>query len=408
MEPSAKSVNSEEITISKLVPGMYVTAIINEKTALKVKSEGYVLNKSTIDKMKKSGIKRLIVDPSKQKKADKIDKVLPEDIKSTPLSSRKKKIEISIEQEMQLAHKLYQDAKGVQSKVLKNVADGKKIDAAEVKQTSDAIVDSIFRNQDALACMARLRIKDEYLMEHSLNVSILMSIFTKHLNFERSLIEQLALGAFLHDIGKILVPDEILNKPGKLTPDEYNIMKNHVELGVKVLQQTPDIPKNSMVVVEEHHERIDGNGYPHQLIDEDISLYGRLIAIVDSYDAMTAERVYKAGMHPIKAFKILVNDSPNCFDEELVEQFIQCLGIYPVGTLVKLNSGKLGIISQLNPKRPLHPHVKVFYNTRMSQAIAIETMDLSQSKYKDQIDCCIKPEEFKLDLMKFFKQAFIG
>ncbi|MEW6982403.1 HD-GYP domain-containing protein [Colwelliaceae bacterium 6471] len=397
----------QEISISTLTPGMYVVSISKGSDNTKVKSEGYILNKNTIEKLVAAKITRVTIDPSKTKKTEKIDKVLP-DIPSTPLKyTPVEKPAISLEQEIKKANQLYQNAKGLQSKILTSITQGKVIDTAQVKRSTDAIVDSIFRNQDALSCMSRLRSKDEYLVEHSLNVSILMTIFAKHLGIDKDIIEQLALGAFLHDVGKILVPSEILNKRGKLSPTEYEIMKKHVALGVKVLEDTPTISHMIMSIVKEHHERIDGSGYPLQLKDEEISKYGRMIAIVDSYDAMTAERNFKASIHPIKAFKVLVNESPNSYDEELVERFIQCLGVYPVGTLVKLNSGKLGLISQLTPNKPLHPFVRVFYNTRLNQAIAIEEINLSKSKYKDQIDCCIKPEEFNINLLSFFKAAFI-
>ncbi len=133
-----------------------------------------------------------------------------------------------------------------------------------------------------------------------------------------------------------------------------------------------------------------------------------MIAIVDSYDAMTAERNYKACMHPIKAFKILMKEVDNGYDTAVVEQFVNCMGLYPVGTLVKLTSGKLGLISRLNKAQALQPFVRVFYNTRLNQAIAMEEIDLSQSKHKDQIDCCIKPKDFNINLLRFFKAAFIS
>jgi len=132
-----------------------------------------------------------------------------------------------------------------------------------------------------------------------------------------------------------------------------------------------------------------------------------MIAIVDSYDAMTADRVFKTSMQPINAFKILMAESPSSYDQSLVEQFIQCLGVYPVGTLVKLTSGKLGLISKLNPNKPLQPFVRVFYNTRLNQSIALEEINLSKKKYNDQIEKCIKPEEFNINLIGFFKAAFI-
>jgi len=408
MESNTKEAQLQKIPLAKLIPGMYVLSVYKGKKDLPIKSEGYIPNTSTIEQLKKIGVKELLVDPAKQKKSEKIDKVLP-DISSTPLRKKadNKAKTVPLNVEMKKASKLYSNAKNLQNKILTDISTDKVIDVDEVKQSTDAIVDSIFRNQDALSCMSRIRMKDEYLVEHSLNVSILMTIFAKHLKLEKNIIEQLALGAFLHDVGKILVPSKILNKPGKLTAEEYEIMKNHVTLGMQVLTELPGISPIVKSIVGEHHERLDGNGYPSKLANEQISEFGRMIAIVDSYDAMTAERVYKAGMHPIKAFKILVKDTTNGYDEELVDKFIQCLGVYPVGTLVKLNSGKLGIISQLNKSKPLHPFVKVFYNTRLNQAIAIEEINLSESKYKDQIDCCIKPDEFKLDLPRFFKAAFI-
>lgn len=396
------------ITVNQLEPGMYVLSVRTKGKAVSVKSEGYISSKKNIRKLIQAGITHLTVDPSKQKQADKIDKILPE-IKEQ-LSSEEPKnsspSKVSLDQEMTKASKLYDDAKSLQHKMLNSLTEHKTINVLEAKESTDAIVDSIFRNQDALACLTRLRIKDEYLVEHSLNVSILITIFAKHLAFDREDIEQVALGAFLHDIGKVLVPPEILHKPGKLTSPEYEVMKSHVTLGMEVLNESPDLSKIVNEVVQQHHERLDGNGYPQQLNKKDISQFGRMIAIVDSYDAMTAERVYKAGMHPIKAFKILMKDAPKSYDNTLVEQFVNCLGIYPIGTLVKLTSGKLGLISRLNKSQPLLPFVRVFYNTRLNQAIAMEELDLSQIKNKDQIDCCIKPGEFNINLLRFFKAAF--
>ena len=386
---------------------MYVLSVRTKGKSVNVKSEGYISSKKNIQKLIKAGITHLTVDPSKQKQVEKIDKILPEiKKKKAPAKPKKSNSGLSLDQEMIRASKLYDDAKSLQHKILNSLTEHKTINVLEAKESTDAIVDSIFRNQDALACMTRLRIKDEYLVEHSLNVSILMALFAKHLAFDREIIEQLALGAFLHDIGKVLVPPEILHKPGKLTPQEYEVMKSHVDLGMEVLKESPNLPELVIEIVQQHHERLDGKGYPKQLTEQQISQVGRMIAIVDSYDAMTAERVYKAGMHPIKAFKILMKDAPDSYDNTLVEQFINCLGIYPIGTLVKLTSGKLGLISRLNKSQPLLPFVRVFYNTRLNQAIAMEELDLSQTKHKDQIDCCIKPGEFNINLLRFFKAAF--
>jgi len=395
----------KKIPLSDLKIGMYVLSIFTKNKGVNIKSEGYIFKDSSIAQLKKSLVTFVEIDPSRTKQSEKKNTIKQPNSNDAPI---KKPSTTSLDNEMKKASKLYNNAKILQKKILKDITHNKVINTQAVQDSTNAIVDSIFRNEDALSCMSRLRIKDDYLVEHSLNVSILMTIFCKHMNVERKIMEDLALGAFLHDIGKVLVPNEVLNKPGKFTDEEYTIMKTHVLLGVKVLEETPNIPDIVMTVVKEHHERINGKGYPYNLSLDQISQYGRMIAIVDSYDAMTAERVYKAGMHPIKAFKILVAESPNSYDSELVEQFIQCLGLYPVGTLVKLNSGKIGLISQLNKSKPLKPFVRVFYNTRLNQAIPMEEINLSKPKYNDQIESCIKPKEFKLDLLRFFNSAFLN
>lgn len=400
--------NLAEIEIDQLKPGMYVKSISYQDKGFILKSEGYIQSIAKVMQLKEAGIKKLIVDPSKQKSADSIDKVMPS-VSSNPLTKLRRvgrqKI-VSMEDELTKAKNLYGNAKSLQSKILGNIQSEKSISSQEVQETTDAMVDSIFRNQDALLCLSSLESKSDYLLEHSLNCSILMAIFAKHLKLDREIIEQLTLGAFLHDIGKVLIPNDILNKPSKLTEKEESIARSHVQLGVKILEDTPHISHIVMTCLKEHHERLDGSGYPKKLKGDDISKYGKMMAIVDSYDAMVSDRCYQVAVHPIKAFKTLVKESETGYDETLVEQFIQCLGVYPVGTLVQLNSGKIGLISQQNLSKPTLPIVKVFYNARLNQKTIIEDIDLSKSDYKDQIDKCIRPEEFNLNLVSFFKTAF--
>lgn len=408
LQASKMTNNLIKIEISELKLGMYVVSVVTAKKSADVKTQGYISSQATVNTLHKLGVKQLFIDPAKTKIAPS-DMVTKQDSVNTPA----KKADIDIYQsthnfsaEISKAKSLFSNAKDLQKKLLIDITKDKQIDMKSISKTTDAIVDSVFRNQDALSCMARLRIKDEYLVEHSLNVSILMSIFAKHLRLGKDIIEQLALGAFLHDVGKIKVPDHILHKPGKLTEAEYKVMKLHVDYGVEIISQETHISEIALNIARHHHERLDGQGYPNKLKNNELNSYARMIAIVDSYDAMTADRVYKVGMSPIKAFSILKKESGNSFDKELVEKFIQCLGVYPIGTLVKLTSGKLGLISKLNNNKPLNPFVKVFYNTRMNQVVPIQELDLSLSKHQDQIDCCIKPEEFNLNLPACFNMAF--
>ncbi len=408
LQASKMTNNLIKIDISELKLGMYVVSVATAKKSADVKTQGYISSKAIVDTLHKLGVKQLFIDPSKTKVT-----AADSDAKQESVITPTKKADVDIYQsthnfsaEMSKAKSLFSNAKDLQQKLLLDIAKDKQIDMKSISKTTNAIVDSVFRNQDALSCMARLRIKDEYLVEHSLNVSILMSIFAKHLRLDKDIIEQLALGAFLHDVGKIKVPDHILHKPGKLTEAEYKIMKLHVDYGVEIISQETHISEIALNIAHHHHERLDGAGYPQGLPAEKLSIYARMITIVDSYDAMTADRVYRHGMSPIKAFGILQEKSGEIFDGELVEKFIQCLGVYPIGTLVKLSSGKLGLISKLNKNKPLNPFVNVFYNTRMNQVVPIQELDLSLSKHQDQIDCCIKPEEFNLNLPAFFNMVF--
>jgi len=409
MPKSTLSETTKTITIDQLKTGMYVKSFSGNDN-LNIKSEGYISSDKSIQQLRKANITQLIIVPEKEKQTLNTEKVLDEIATKTPPAIKKdtpKKVTVSFDSEMRKASSLYNNAKLIQEKFIEKIKLDKSIKLTEVETTTDALVDSIFRNQDALTCMSRLQTKDSYLIEHSLNVSILMAVFAKYLDLEKGIIQELTLGAFLHDIGMTLIPLSLLNKPSELTAKEQKVIHNHVALGLNVLEDSADISHIAISMLKEHHERLDGSGYPKQLKGDDMSKFGRMIAIIDSYEAMTSDRPYRKGVPPINAFKSLMSEAPHLYDEELVEKFIQCMGIYPVGTLVKLTSGKLGLISRLNKQKPLHPFVRVFYNARMNQAIPISEINLSLSKHKDQIDCCIRPEEFNLNLLGFFKTAFI-
>lgn len=204
----------QKVAIKDIEQGMYVVSVVNPKSELSVKSEGFISSDKLITKLKGAGIKFIFIDAEKSRHASK-NKVVEEVVEEVVEMPQEEvidhhKAKVPLDSEMNKAVKLYNNAKDLQDKILTTISENKEIDIAEVSQTTDAIVDSIFRNQDALSCMSRIRMKDEYLVEHSLNVAVLISIFAKHMSMDKKVIEQLALGAFLHDIGKVLVPSEIL------------------------------------------------------------------------------------------------------------------------------------------------------------------------------------------------------
>lgn len=391
---------------------MFIVKIAQQQNAAALQVQGQVKDSAQIDLLKRKGVTAVVIDPAKQQVvaldiADSNGFTHASAVPAPPavtLSARQSGKKTSMTQELAKAEKLYAEAKNLQKRAFRDISNGKTIDVADFRNCADGIIDSVFRNQDALLCMSRIRDKDAYLLEHSVNVSILMSIFAKFLNMEESVIEQLATGALLHDIGKIQVPDAVLNKPGRLTEDEFVQMRKHVEYSRDILQQTEGISDISLDVAANHHERLDGKGYPAGLTGEQISLYSRMIAIVDSYDAITAQRVYKSGQTSVKALKILLADSPHHFDPVLVKQFISAIGMYPPGTLVKLDSEKLALVLEHNPASLTCPIVKVFYHGSKRHYLTPVTLDLTNARCNDAINTAVDALEYKIDLKKFFNQ----
>ncbi|MFC0120277.1 HD-GYP domain-containing protein [Pseudoalteromonas xiamenensis] len=403
------------INVNELEPGMFVARVTRQTGRVKVKNQGWVKTQKAISALAAAGIVEVEIDPSKTLQTEQpVDAAPIVEASSTPVIETPTLEEkpkawhkvTKIDKELDVAVELYNEAKQLQQKAFDDIRDGRNIDVEPFKAAANGIIDSIFRNQDALSCIARIREKDSYLLEHSLNVSILISIFAKHLGLERDIIEQLATGALLHDIGKIQVPDAILHKPGKLTDEEFAIMQQHANYSRDIVE-TAGLGEIASQIAGFHHERLDGTGYPYRLKGDDLSLYVRMASIVDVYDALTAERVYKVGMTPIKAFKYLKDNCPNHFDESLVTQFIQCIGLYPVGTLVKLRSFKVGVIAESNHEAPLKPVVKVFYSAKHMHYVPVQDIDLSSKKIDDELDAAIKPEEFSIDLIRFFRQSML-
>ncbi|MFC3034176.1 HD-GYP domain-containing protein [Pseudoalteromonas fenneropenaei] len=404
------------INIKELEPGMFVMRVVSQKGQVKVKNQGWVKTAKSIAALAAAGIVEIEIDPSKTLAAEPTNAwrdnapkpTAPATVATSTATTKRSPSHksTSIEGEMSVAIELYQEAKQLQQKAFDDIKAGRNIDVSAFQAAASGIIDSIFRNQDALACIARIREKDAYLLEHSLNVSILISIFAKHLELERDVIEVLATGALLHDIGKIQIPDKVLHKAGKLTEPEFQVMQQHAKFSKAILEQS-GLPEIAIDIAAYHHERLDGSGYPFQLTGDAISQYVRMASIVDVYDALTAERVYKTGMTPIKAFKILREGCPHHFDESLLSQFIQCIGLYPVGTLVKLKSGRVGVVAQSNSNAPLKPIVKVFYHAKHMHHVQVQDIDLASKKVDDELEAAIKPEEFNIDLIRFFRQSML-
>ena len=305
---------------------------------------------------------------------------------------------LPFKQEIVEAKRFLNEAKNITRHLMDDVRLGKQIDLQQVENLVERMTQSILNSKDALISLARIKNKDEYTYLHSLAVSALCISFANHLGLDSKKIKQIGIGGLLHDIGKVKVPIGILNKPGALTEKEFEIMKEHVNHGNCILQQT-NIDESAVSVTAHHHERLDGTGYPDGLKGDQISFFGQMAAVVDIYDALTSERCYKGSMPPTQALRKLFEWSHSYLNKELVEKFIAHVGIYPIGTLVRLRSGFLGVVIRHGEKGLLYPVVRAVYNTRKEVQIVPFNIDLSKKASagdSDEIIGCESPERWNI------------
>lgn len=254
---------------------------------------------------------------------------------------------------------------------------GRGIDTGACRTVVRENLESMLRNESALLWLSRMKSQDDYTGQHCLAVSVMAMGFGRYLGIEHNGLEQLGLAGLLHDVGKIRIDSEILNKPGKLTEQEFAVMKAHPGMGRQLLVGHKDLPPIVIDVVFGHHERPDGRGYPRQLGAEHIAPFTRIISIVDTFDAITSNRVYDSARSVKDAFKVLMEMRDQQFDSELVLHFIEWLGIFPVGTLVQLHTGEVGLVVEKNPRFKLRPKVVVLIDAQ-GQRCAPKFMDMAQ------------------------------
>lgn len=268
----------------------------------------------------------------------------------------------SVEAELENAGKAYQNIKGTITKIIDNFKAGRGIDIQKAKTVVNDCVTSIFNNKDALMWFTLIKDRDLYTSQHSLNVAILSIAFGRFLGHSEKTLETIGLCGLLHDLGKLKIPLEILNKKGSFTDEEYEIMKQHPDLGREYLLKLPNIMPEIIDATYGHHEKMDGSGYPQGLKDSQISYYAKLVSITDAYDAITSDRSYQNRRTTLKAQKILYESAGSHFDKELVRSFIQWLGIYPPGSIIEMSNGEVGIVLSVDPNWKTKPCVIMLLN----------------------------------------------
>lgn len=264
---------------------------------------------------------------------------------------------VDVSREIGSAQDSYSSAKALAKNIMTGIRVGRALDINKAREVVDACVDSLLRNDDALLWLTKIKHKDDYTAEHSLNVSILAAAFARHLGMLEGEIRSLGLCGLLHDVGKVKIPDEILKKPGSLSADEYEAMKAHCNYGRDILMSLPKVVHATVDVAYNHHERLDGQGYPRGLKAEQIPYWAKLVSVVDAYDAITSARVYDRARSSMEALEIIYRGRGSQFDAELADEFIRMIGIYPPGSIVEMTNGEVGIVIASNPKNKRRPKV---------------------------------------------------
>jgi HD-GYP domain-containing protein (c-di-GMP phosphodiesterase class II) len=395
----------KRIPVSSLKVGMYISDMNTDWIPhYNYSRKGKIGSDEVIAKIKTLGVHELYIDTVKGVDSPDaipwvdIDRQNEVELQSVGEQAHNNRPKVDIAIERDHADALHKEARTLVDTLLIDVKLGRSIDVHSVNEVADHLLDSVFRNHNALTCLGRIRHKDSYLMEHSVNLSVLMSVYGRYRKLPRETLHQLMIGALLHDIGKTQVPDEVLHKPGRLNDSEFEIIKQHALYSRAILEQTPGISELAITVAAQHHEKMDGSGYPLGLKGEEISQFGRMTAIVDVYDAITADRVYHRGIPPTAAMKKLLEWSDHHLDRHLVETFIKCMGIYPIGSLVLLESGLMAVVIEINEHSQMTPVVRQFYNRRLRQPVPLNVVDLSRPGNQDRILRALDPVTEKVNL----------
>lgn len=329
-----------------------------------------------IDTVKGLDVEPEVAAATQEDQQRKVDSVLHEVV-----NNRKKgEPHVALHEEIQRAKIIHTRAKEAVVSMFHEVRMGKALELEGAVTLVDEITESISRNSDALLSLSRLKNKDDYTYLHSVAVCALMIALGRQFGIDGDLLRSAGMAGLLHDVGKMMIPDDVLNKPGKLTDEEFSIIKKHPMEGWEVLKKSNNANGIALDVCRHHHERVDGTGYPDKLSGDALTLFARMGAVCDVYDALTSNRCYKNGWAPADTIRKMAEWQAGHFDERVFHAFVKTVGIYPSGTLVKLKSGRLGVVTDQTDKSLLTPIVKIFFSIKSNAHVLPELVDLSKTQ----------------------------
>ncbi|MDH3309895.1 MAG: HD-GYP domain-containing protein [Gammaproteobacteria bacterium] len=380
------AIAKKKISTLDLKPGMYVSQLDRPWREAEVLFQGFYVNSLEQIEELRNKFRFVYVDtwrdipPGKTKLAIKED-TLDEELRNLcghPKRDNVYKDSTSVEEELVIAQEVHKQATITVGEMMRNLQMGQTLKLAMIHDVVTGLMESILRNPDAFSWLMHLKKKDTYSYTHSIDTCALAVTFGRHLGLPHESLISLGTGALLFDVGKVKLPEGLLNKPGRLSPEEFQIMKKHVDYGVDIVGTIKGSGMEMVDMVRAHHERFDGSGYPLGTRGSDIPLFGRMAGILDWYDAITSNRSYQQAISPHQALRVLYNARDKAFQEELVEQFIQCLGVYPTGSLVEMISGEVGIVIAQNRVRRLRPKIMLILNHNKVALENFEIVDLDR------------------------------
>jgi HD-GYP domain-containing protein (c-di-GMP phosphodiesterase class II) len=352
----------KQVPVEQLKFGVYVNELDRPWTETPFMFQGFVINSEAQLQALRKFCKTVYIDTDKG--SDVAASPFTGGTKFTStLETIKTKVtyeeKVQVKLELPVARQAQIKTTQVMKDVFGSIQAGKALDATRVKGAVESMTDSVVRNPDAMLLLARMKEKDVNTLDRAMGVSIYMITFGRFLSLPREQLDLLGMLGLLQDVGKLRLPAELLSKKEPLTAAERAICHSHLQHSVAILKETPGLPPGLPELAALHHERVDGSGYPNGLKGQQIGLFGCMAGLIDSFDAMTEPKPYGEPLPPARALKMLYDERDTKYDGPLVEQFIQCIGTYPVGAVVELHSGEIGIVIARNPRMKLFPSVMV-------------------------------------------------
>ena len=382
------SSNLSKVSTSDLQIGMFVAQLDRPWTETPFLFQGFYIHHSDEIEELKRYCKHVFVDPARSEQSPEPDQESRTITRVTNLrkpaevasdAGRKRasyEVEVPVEEELPAAKPIYKETLKAAKTIIDRLRQSGELDMELAEQTVAPVMDSVLRNPNAMTWLARMKLIDSYIYQHSVNSCVWGLAFGRHLGLDKQSIYEIGLGCMLFDVGKTQLSPMLLAKSGTLTDAEMRVMRTHVEHGVAILRNTAGVTERMVKMVHSHHERFDGSGYPDGLKGNEIPTFAKIAGMVDCYDALVSPRPYAVQLSSYDAVREIYKWRGNLFQPEVVEQFMQVVGAFPTGSVVELNTGAVGVVISQNESRRLRPRLMLILDEKKQRLSRFETIDL--------------------------------